>query len=270
MKFIYQYSAGESFLHRLDARTKLLFVAVFLFLTWFMPWPWPVVLAVAVVGLLAALGKTYPWNYSPFLMYLLPIMIAISAIHALTGPPPRTSWVIQLSISGLFNGLTIAFRLASMGIAFIAFSLTTDPFDWGLSLYQAGLPYKPAFMFAFAMRFFPLLQEELATIRNALRARGYHAVDTRNPVSLVQGVAVSMFPLALGALRRSQDIAMSMELRGFSFPEATGVKRVIFRDIGIRTRDKVCMAITLLLFVLAVYYLIKAGYMGAVGLRGYF
>jgi hypothetical protein len=61
-----------------------------------------------------------------------------------------------------------------------------------------------------------------------------------------------------------------MELRGFSFPEATGVKRVIFRDIRIRTRDKVCMALTLMLFVLAVYYLIKAGYIGVVGVRGYF
>jgi energy-coupling factor transport system permease protein len=146
-----------------------------------------------------------------------------------------------------------------MGIAFIAFSLTTDPFDWGLSLYQAGLPYKPAFMFAFALRFFPLLQEELATIRNALRARGYRAVDTRNPVSLVLGVSVSMFPLAVGALRRSQDIAMSMELRGFSFPEATGVKRVIFRDIRIRTWDKVCIALTLLLLSIMIYYLLTAG-----------
>lgn len=253
MKLLYQFEAADSFLHRLDPRTKLVFITCYLIVTFILPHPW--VMSLVIILILWAFGRIAPTEYYPILLFFLPIMIAITVVHAfLVGPPPRVELVPGVSFSpqGLQTGTVLAFRLAAMGIAFVMFSMTTDPFDWGLSLYNMGLPYKAAFLFAFAMRFFPLLQEEMVVIQSAYKGRGSEALSSYNPYTFLKGVAVSVFPLGLGALRKSHNIALAMELRGFSFPETTGVPRVIYRDVRLRGMDWVIMALSVALVPAAV------------------
>lgn len=254
MKFLYQFSAGDSFLHRLDPRSKLVFVLCFLIATFLLPHPW--VMPLVIIAMIWILGRINPLEYLVFLLFLLPIMIAVTVIHLLTDGPPyfetRLLGLVPLSQPGWEAGLLVAFRLAAMGIAFLMFSMTTDPFDWGMAMYQSGLNYKVAFMFAFAMRFFPLLQEELVVIRNALTARAYRAVGSRNPWVFLRGVAISIMPLGLGALRRSRDIALAMELRGFNYAETVGVERTVFRDIRMRPRDWTVVTLSALSLIAAI------------------
>jgi energy-coupling factor transport system permease protein len=249
MKFLYQFSAGDSFVHRLDPRAKLVFLLCFLIATFLVPQPW--IMPLLIIGIIWIGARISPLEYLPFLLFLLPLIVAISLVHVLTDGPPyfESGTPLPLSRGGLEAGLLVGFRLAAMGIAFIMFSMTTDPFDWGMAMYLSGLSYKVAFMFAFAMRFFPLLQEELVVIRNALTARAYHAIGSRNPLTFLVGVGVSIMPLGLGALRRSQDIALAMELRGFNYAEAHGVQRTVFRDIRLRPPDYAVMVISVLLLV---------------------
>src|SRR5213076_2629417 len=284
MKLLYQFSAGDSFLHRLDPRTKLVFVVCFLISTFLLPEPW--VMPLAIITIIWIFGRVSPLEYLVFILFLLPLMTAIVLIHLLTdGPPyfdPPLLGVIPISRPGWDAGLLVAFRLAAVGIAFIMFSMTTDPFDWGMAMYQSGLNYKVAFMFAFAMRFFPLLQlsglnykvafmfafamrffpllqEELVVIRNALTARGYRAIGSRNPYVFLRGVAISIMPLGLGALRRSRDIALAMELRGFNYAETVGARRTVFRDIRMRPRDHAIVAVSGLGLVAAVWLSVRLG-----------
>jgi energy-coupling factor transport system permease protein len=261
MKLLYQFAAGDSFLHRLDPRTKLVFVVCFLISTFLLPVPW--VMPVAIVAIIWIFGRVSPLEYLVFILFLLPLMTAIVLIHLLTDGPPYFDTpllgVLPLSRPGWDAGLLVAFRLAAMGIAFIMFSMTTDPFDWGMAMYQSGLNYKVAFMFAFAMRFFPLLQEELVVIRNALTARGYRAIGSRNPYVFLRGVAISIMPLGLGALRRSRDIALAMELRGFNYAETVGARRTVFRDIRMRPRDHAVVAVSVLGLVAAVGLSVRLG-----------
>lgn len=212
------------------------------------------VLAIALIWLLAGISPT---EYYTILIFFLPIMIAITLVQVfLVGGEPYVPIVINgqpvwhFSLKGWQVGTTIAWRLAAMGTAFLMFSMTTDPFDWGLSLYNIGLPYKAAFLFAFAMRFFPLIQEELVTIQSAFTARGADSLRSWNPYRFTVGVAQVAFPLGLSALRRSQNIALSMELRGFSFPELTGRQRVIFRDVRMEPRDYAVMVASIVAVVL--------------------
>jgi energy-coupling factor transport system permease protein len=246
MKLLYQFEASDSFLHALDPRTKLVVVLCYLILTFLAPWPWA--MALVAMALIWVFGKISPAEYYPILLFFLPIMIAITIVQVffVGGEPYRTigiggTTVGQFSLKGWQEGTTIAWRLAAMGIAFLMFSMTTDPFDWGLSLHNMGLPYKAAFLFAFAMRFFPLLQEEMVTIQSAFKARGADALSSWNPYRFLVGVAQVVFPLGASALRRSQNIALAMELRGFSFPEITGTPRVISRQVRLRLVDWMVM-----------------------------
>lgn len=258
MRLLYQFSAGDSFLHRLDPRAKLVLILCLLIATFISPVPW--MMPFVPVLLLWVLGRIPPWQYWAFLVLMLPLMIAISLIQALSGGPPYIPvGPIPISEPGLATGLVVAFRLAAMGIAFMMFSATTDPFDWGLSMYRSGVPYRVAFMFAFAMRFFPLLQEELLVIRNALAARGSDVFSLRNPFRFLRGVAMSVVPLGLGALRRSQDIALAMELRGFGYAEEAGITRSLFRDVRLRRNDYVVGGLSVLFVVAVIAHAAEAG-----------
>lgn len=267
MKALYQFSAGESFLHRLDPRTKLLLITCILVATFLFPQPW--VMPLIPMALLWVLGKIPPWEYGAFLVLMVPLIVAITVIQAFSGGPPHLGLelfgVISVSEPGLAAGLAIALRLTAMGIAFVMFSMTTDPFDWGLSMYKSGLPYRVAFMFAFAMRFFPLLQEELGIIRSSLAARGSDVFSITRPVRFLRGIGMSVVPLGVGALRRSQDIALAMELRGFGYAEEAGIKRTLFRDIRLATTDYAAMLLSATCLVAVVIYAAQAGTLPQLG-----
>jgi len=264
VKAIYQYSGTRTPIHALDPRTKLLMTLCYLLISFILPSPLrvgpvlvpvPFVMAMIIVLAIWVVLKVRPWDYLILWVYLFPIVGGITFAHVffLDGPPdlriPGLPWH-HVSIPGFFYGVDIGFRIVAMGFAFVMFSMTTDPFHWGLAMFKAGIPYKGAFMFAFGMRFYPLLQEEYFVIRDALKARGSDLLTSMNPVKLINGVAVSAIPLGLGALRKSQNIALAMELRGFSFPEQTGVARVLHRDVRMRTADWVVSAAFLALLVI--------------------
>lgn len=248
MKFLYQFSAGDSFFHRLDPRSKLILVICYMVAAFFFPWPWW--MFVGVVILIWLLARISILDYWPFVLYMAPLMIVLILIQMLIGgSPPISIFGLEipfLSLRGCVIGTRIAFRLAVTGMTFIMFSMTTDPFDLGIALYQTGLPYRVAYMIAFALRFFPLIQEELFVIRNALQARAYSSIGSSNPITLVRGLGVAVVPLGVGALRRSQDIALAMERRGLSFPDQLGTTRVIFRDVRLRIWDYILIAISII------------------------
>ena len=254
MRPLYQFSGQDSFLHRLDPRTKLIFVICYLIISFLVPMPWVLFfLLIAAIWFLAGIS---PLEYYPFLLLMLPIMVAITLVHVflIEGPPYLWSAAlgpvnISASSAGLQVGLDLGFRLGTMGLAFTLFAMTTEPFQWGMSMYRWGLPYKIAFMFAFALRLYPLIQEEFIVIQRALKARGSNALSSFNPFIFFPGVVTTAVPLGLGAIRRSQDIAMAMELRGLNLPDESGKPRVLFRDVRLRPLDVVIICGCLLILV---------------------
>lgn len=251
MRPLYTFSGQDSPLHRLDPRTKLLFAISYLLATFFVPQSW--LLFIVIILFIWVFGRISPVEYYGFLVLMLPIMTAITLIHVLFvgGAPyfliiPIGGFNLNLSVPGLQSGADLAFRLGTMGVAFTMFAMTTEPFHLGMSLYRSGLSYKIAFLFAFAIRLYPLIQEEFLVIQSALRARGSGALSSFNPFRFFPAVAISAVPLGLGAIRRSQEIALAMELRGLSIPETTGTARVLYREVGLRTADYLIMAATLI------------------------
>jgi len=214
MKFIYQFTSGDSLLHHLDPRTKIALVVATLAMCFLTSAPWWVLIAVVLVMWL--FGRMSPLKYWPVLVLMMPLVTAVFLIH-------RSR-----------EGLEVGFRLAAMGVTFLGFSMTTDPFDLGIALNRSGVPYRISFLIAFALRFFPLLHEEMSIIRNALKARGYQGPGV---------VALTALPLGLGALRRSQKIALAMEMRGFSYAEQLKIKRTTLKDIRLRLMDLVALTL---------------------------
>lgn len=246
---LYRFSGIESFAHRLDPRTKLTFVLCYLAATFLVPEPWWMLVGVVVILWWGA--NIPPTRYLGFLTFLVPIFGIVVLLQTFFVHGGPFLWETQLgpvtlhaSQPGLEFGLRIASRLLTMGLAFVMFSMTTDPFHWGMAMYRWGLPYKIAFMFSFALRFFPLFQEEFLTVRQAFESRGSDALGSKNIVRRVRAVGIAIPPVALSALRRSREIALAMEARGFSYPEQANVRRTLFRTIELRRWDYALLATT--------------------------
>lgn len=96
------------------------------------------------------------------------------------------------------------------------------------------LPYKYAFTITTAMRFVPVFADEMAGIMEAQTARGVE-FDEKNALAKVRLVLPLCVPLLISSVRRSEQIAMAAEVRGFNLrTRASAYKRYPFRtaDLG--------------------------------------
>ena len=224
-----KYFESDSPVARLDARIKLILVFCILILV--LVWNNPVHLGILVVGIIAlSLLGGITFSYLGRLMLItLPFGIILILMHgffnrwfgetAILGPIPETipligGWMTMYKEGTLF-GLGMAFRTYALMLAMPMVISTTDMNKLVLGLIDYKVPYKVTFVFTMALRFAPLLLEELRAIRDAQALRG---LDT-SKMSIVRRVRVStamVVPLILGAMNKSTHLEIALQAKAFS------------------------------------------------------
>jgi energy-coupling factor transport system permease protein len=240
------YQAGESPLHRLDARTKLIGTAVIVAgaLAASVPQGMIVMYALgAAIGLTAihllpALWKTL----RPLLILVVLFGVLITIITP--GKPLAHVWIVVPSREGL--DLAIRLGLQSLLIIYTTslLTLTTPPLavaqglEWTLGfLEKLRFPIRDVIsMVAIGLTFVPLLIEETRKVILAQRARG--ADLGMNALLDENAMAALLIPLLLANLRRGEELAESMDARLFGSGERTSMREDRFERI-----DAVCAAI---------------------------
>jgi energy-coupling factor transport system permease protein len=154
---------------------------------------------------------------------------------------------IQLSRYGFLLGLVITLRVLVLALTMTTFFTVVNPVHLTKALYDLGMPFKYAYAFTLALRFLPLVLDELETINNAQKSRGYD-IDRTNVIVKPFRVFPLMVPLVLTALRRAGLIALAMDLRGFhATPE-----RSFYFDVH---RGPADLVLRLAALALAIFYL---------------
>ncbi|MCI0696346.1 energy-coupling factor transporter transmembrane protein EcfT [candidate division KSB1 bacterium] len=248
-----QYFPGQSSVHRLDPRLKLLAsVSVMSLLMWVESWPalgfW--ILAVAVAVQRTQLPpKLFLRNLRAFL-WLFAITIAL---HALSpglnaeaqslnnvGTDPRFRvWGISISWAGALMGFKYSLRLALLIIITGVLSFTTVPTDLTDGLERLLKPlqrwrvpvHELAFMTTLALRFVPAIIDEAERIHRAQLSRGAHFSGSL--LARVQALVPLLVPLMVATFHRADDLAIAMEAR--CYRGSTG--RVPFREMRFASRD---------------------------------
>jgi len=110
------------------------------------------------------------------------------------------------------------------------------------------IPYMYSFAFISAIRFTPILAEELQTIMDAQRSRGLE-LDRGNPIKRIRRYIPILVPLIVNVLRRSYELAEAMEVKCFGASK----KRTFLRELKMKPRDYIVLAITLLSLAFAIY-----------------
>ncbi len=131
---------------------------------------------------------------------------------------PASWWWIggaRLTLAGVLYAVNVICKTLTMALITPLVLFTGDPAAMLLSLIGAGVPYKIAFVFSSALRFFPLLFSEIQNIIVAQRLRGL-PLETMGPVRKVRVYARIAVPLILGALVKAQALDIALQSRAFS------------------------------------------------------
>ncbi len=181
----------------------------------------------AFLFLLVVLDRMPKQGTFTILIVVLPLCFFITLIQGLT----RTTNIIArfdllgigvlVSLDGILLGIAITLRVALLALTLTIFFTVVHPVKLTKAIYDLGMPFKFAYTFTLALRFLPLVLEEVATINNAQKSRGYD-IDQVNPALRLFKLFPLAIPLILGALKRANTIALAMDLKAFNaYPRRT-------------------------------------------------
>ena len=248
-----QFFPGDSLLHRLDPRTKI--VLLFFFLAAIFVFDSPLAYA-ALTAFTAALIAVSRVPLLLMLKALKPLSWIIAftfVIHLVSTPGDAFFhvWLFDLTWQGAAKGLFIALRLALLILLSALLTYTTSPLaltDALETLMQpakrVGVPaHEIAMMMTIALRFVPTLIEEADKIMKAQQARGADLTEG-SVIERVKGFVPVLVPLFISAFRRADDLALAMEARCYR----GGVGRTQMKALRISSIDYVAYAFGALFF----------------------
>ena len=248
-----QFFPGDSLLHRLDPRTKI--VLLFFFLAAIFVFDSPLAYA-ALTAFAAALIAVSRVPLLLMLKALKPLSWIIAftfVIHLVSTPGDAFFhvWIFDLTWQGAAKGFFIALRLALLILLSALLTYTTSPLaltDALETLMQpakrVGVPaHEIAMMMTIALRFVPTLIEEADKIMKAQQARGADFTEG-SVIERVKGFVPVLVPLFISAFRRADDLALAMEARCYR----GGVGRTQMKALRISSIDYVAYAFGALFF----------------------
>lgn len=140
---------------------------------------------------------------------------------------------VRVDRESLLYGISVGLRLDSFVLAAVIFLTCTriEDFTYGLSC--LGVPFAPAFALSLAFRLTPLFMESGQTILTAQRARGLDT-ESGGMIRRIRTHVPIIVPILAGGLRRSDQLAIAIESRGFGNRKQRSILtefRVTWRDL---------------------------------------
>ena len=217
-----QYFPGDTIVHRLDPRTKIISVLLYI-IALFTAKSWVsfgilfVFLVVCVV-----LSKLTPKTIFKGLKPLLIIIIFTAVLNGFftRGDVIFKFWIFTLTKQGLIKAAFMIMRIVMLITGTLLLTYTTSPIALtdGLEvllspLKKIHLPiHELSMMMSIALRFIPTLIEETDKIMSAQRARGAD-FETGNLIEKAKALMPLLVPLFVSAFRRADELAVAMESR---------------------------------------------------------
>ena len=217
-----QYFPGDSFLHRMDARVKILLLLILL-IEVFAFTSAPVYLIMTVITFLMIMISKVPMRMVFCSLKPLWWIILFTFVLHLFSHPGRELyriWQFVITQEGVEQGALISVRLMLLIILSTLLTFTTSPLKLTDALESLLSPFKRlglpahelAMMMTIALRFIPTLISETDKIMKAQQSRGADFV-TGSILSRLKNMVPILVPLFLSAFRRADDLALAMESR---------------------------------------------------------
>lgn len=243
------YLGADTAIARLDPRVKLGILATF-FVSAFVMESALWVLPLAFVLVLLLVSARAVENVRPFapLFVIAPIAsFVIWSFFYRQGQPVPLFGALGVTWEAMRYGLGMGLKLACFLAASLLYLSITRVEEFTDTLRSLGLPYRASFAVALSFRLVPLFLDSALTVVDAQRARGLD-FGAGTVFERIRRYGTVIVPVFMGALRRADFMAMTLEARGFG---RLAVPTRLPRP-PLRAAD---MTISVALFATAAFYL---------------
>ena len=255
-----RYIPGDSFIHKLDPRSKLTFVFLFIAVVFLAnnALTYALLLAFTFVTVLFSRIRLYFLiNGLKPILFLLVFTFLLHIFFTKEGDLLFKWQFIEVYEEGLKLGIFIAIRFLVLVFITSILTLTTSPISITDGLEVLLNPFKRfklpvhelALMMSISLRFIPTLMDETDKIMKAQMARGSD-ITTGSIKERIKAVVPLLIPLFVSAFKRAEDLAVAMEVRGYRGGEG----RTRYRQLKWDWRDSTVLmllgAVTVVLWLL--------------------
>ncbi|HFI0183580.1 TPA: energy-coupling factor transporter transmembrane protein EcfT [Streptococcus suis] len=258
-----RYIPGNSMIHRLDPRSKLLAMFAFLLLIF---WANNLITNVLIIAFVFAMVLLSQIRLSFFINGLKPMIgiILFTTFFQVFFTPGASVlwefWIFKVSIEGLQQALIIFIRFVLIIFFSTLLTLTTTPLSLADGIESGLAPLKRlkvpvheiGLMLSMSLRFVPTLMDDTTRIMNAQRARGVD-FNEGNLIQKVNSVIPILIPLFASSFKRADALATAMEARGYHGGEG----RTKYRVLEWKLPDT-CTVIVMILLGVTLYVLKSA------------
>lgn len=291
-----QYYPTGSVVHRLDPRSKLIFVIVYIVMLFFIPtvskymdgggsvlgyltiagFCYALALLFIITAVLAAkipFGKVLKSVRMVLFLVIFMTLISMLFYDGTENATHYTWWIFDITDEGLLNAGSMALRLIFLVLGPSILTLTTTPVELTDGLESLLTPLKwikfpvheMAIIMSIALRLIPQMIEETDKIKNAQRARCAD-FDSGNIFKRAKAMMPVLIPLFVSSFRRAGDLAEAMESRCYHGAKGrTRMKKLRFHFKDLFALILVAAIFTAVLFLRYDWYGLASMLLAALG-----
>ncbi|QGQ44023.1 energy-coupling factor transporter transmembrane component T family protein [Metabacillus sediminilitoris] len=254
-----KYVPGHSLIHRMDSRSKLIMIFLFVFIVFLANNALTYVLLGLFTITIVLLTKL-PVNFLiKGLKPVLWIILFTFILHLLVtkeGEILLDLGFFQIYEEGLRQGIYISLRFLFLILMTTILTLTTTPIEITDGMESLLAPFKKlglpvhelALMMSISLRFIPTLMEETDKILKAQMARGVDFAS--GPIkNRIKAIVPLLVPLFISAFKRADELATAMEARGYQGGEG----RTKLRQLNWKFLDTAVLVLLIILGLLLIY-----------------
>lgn len=231
-----QFFPGESLIHKMDARVKILLTFVYMIIAFMCSNYFSLLITLIAVLIVILLSKIPIKIYLKSMKMILFIIVFTSVVNFFSGSgDPIFQWgILKITFDGINNSIFVALRLTIIILISSILTFVTSPTDLSDALERLMKPltifkikvHDIAMMMTISLRFVPTLLEEADKTMSAQKARGAD-LESKNIAKKAKALIPILIPLFVSAFRRAYDLATAMECRCYKGGEGRTKMKVL-------------------------------------------
>lgn len=254
-----QFFPGKSFVHKLDARTKIILTFLYIIYIFICKNFWSLGLLCLFSIIVFLMTELSPKLIFKSFKPLIPIVLLTTVLQLYyidTGNVVFEWKFLKITDGGIYMAIFIAIRIFALLLMSSLLTYTTAPTDLTDAIEKLLSPLKLvkvdvhtfAMIMTIALRFIPTLIDEIDRIMSAQKARGAD-FDSGNLIQRVKALFPIFIPLFISAFKRAIELADAMSCRCYTGGEG----RTRMREMKFTFRDLISAVAIVALCVGIVY-----------------
>lgn len=247
--FVDLYTEGNTILHRIDPRVKIISVVLLSILAFVLNSLEALLLLLAFILALVVISRT-PFSKTAFaLKFVARLMVLIVILWPLfdrSGDPVIASLgPLRLTEPAVLRGITSATRIGCLATVWYILMFTTQQRDIVRALVKMGVRFDFGLTLAISLRFFPTFSATIGSIMDAQRARGLE-FGKGSILKRSRNYVAVLIPAIVSAMRTADSLSWALQSRAYG----ARFDRTYLRDFKMRATDYAALVLVVLAFTL--------------------